>query len=605
MTTLESSDSGRSAAKLKHAEYARLEAPLALEHGDELTDLVVCYETYGTLNEKRDNTVLICHALSGDSHVARHDEADDPGWWDLVVGPGKPIDTDACFVICPNSLGSCRGTTGPNALNPSTGHAYGQDFPTITVGDIVETQRRLLEHLGIDKLLAVVGASMGGQQALQWGVKHPDMAMGTIAIATAPRITSQALAFDVVGRNAILHDPNFHDGQYYDQETGPKAGLAIARMIGHVTYLSGEAMQEKFEADRFQPREVATTFEKTFSVGSYLGHQGDKFVERFDANSYLCLTKAMDLFDLGHSPDALAQVFSASTCRWLLLSFSSDWLFPPAQSQDMTRALIAGNRPVTYCNVSSNCGHDAFLLPEDFAVYGELIRGFMRNLIEPCVCAPGSCGRLRDPDDPPGEASIFSPDRLDYEHIVRLIPKDASVLDLGCGKGELLCRLRQRGNRDIMGVERNENALLSCVWDGQNVIHADLNEQLSQFADGQFDYVVLSRTLQAVKDIDTVLSEMLRIGRKGIVSFPNFAYYKLRDMLAKEGRAPESTGVLRHKWYNTPNLRFFSIADFAELCQERGIVIHEMLAMETETRRDVVEDPNLNADLAILVLSRQ
>ena len=227
---------------------------------------------------------------------------DDPGWWDIAVGPGKPIDTDRYFVICPNLLGGCRGTTGPAASTPPTGKPYGRDFPTITIGDMVEVQRRLLDHLGIDTLLAVVGGSMGGHQALAWATRFPERVRSVVALATSPRLTSQALAFDVVGRNAIRRDPHYHGGQYYEEKHGPEVGLAIARMIGHITYLSREAMRQKFDADRLQPRDVATEFEKTFSVGSYLGYQGTKFVERFDANSYMVLSMAMDLFDLGGTP---------------------------------------------------------------------------------------------------------------------------------------------------------------------------------------------------------------------------------------------------------------------------------------------------------------
>src|ERR1051325_3572565 len=339
LTPLESSDSARNAKPLRYVQSARLERPLDLELGGRLDEVTVAYETYGRLNAARDNAILVCHAISGDSHVGRHDENDDAGWWDIAVGPGKTIDTDRFFVVCPNLLGGCRGPTGPGCLNPATGKPYGRDFPTITVADMVEVQRRLLEQLGIQQLLAVVGGSLGGHQALFWAARHSERVRGVIALATSARLGSQALAFDVVGRNAILRDPDFHRGQYYDKPRGPEVGLAIARMIGHITYLSPEAMTQKFEADRLQPREVAIEFEKRFSVGSYLGHQGAKFVERFDANSYLTLSMAMDLVDLGKTPEELAAAFRAARCRWLVVSFSSDWLFPPEQSRDVVNAL--------------------------------------------------------------------------------------------------------------------------------------------------------------------------------------------------------------------------------------------------------------------------
>ena len=372
----ESTDSVRTARPLKYAQHATFREPLQLELGGRLPEVTVAFETYGRLNPRADNAVLVCHALSGDSHVAQHDVDDDPGWWDVLVGPGKPIDTDRYFVICPNCLGGCRGTTGPDSLNPATGQPYATDFPVVTIGDIVEVQRRLVDHLGIGRLRGVIGGSLGGHMTLTWATRLPERVVGAIAVATSARLTSQALAFDVVGRNAILRDPAYHKGRYYEQECGPTVGLAIARMLGHITYLSRESMMQKFDAERLKPRRVQTQFETKFSVGSYLAYQGDRFGERFDANSYLTLSMAIDLFDLGDTPEELAKVLQRSSCRWLLMSFSSDWLFPPFQSREIVNALIASGRPVSYCNVESDCGHDAFLLPNQIGTYGELIRAF-------------------------------------------------------------------------------------------------------------------------------------------------------------------------------------------------------------------------------------
>jgi homoserine O-acetyltransferase len=596
---LESSDSVRSAAPLTEARQVRFEEPLPLELGGRLPQVTVTYETYGTLNPARDNAVLICHALSGDSHVAAHHAQDVPGWWDLAVGPGKAIDTDRFFVICPNLLGGCRGTTGPNSINPDTQAPYGRDFPTVTVGDMVEVQRRLMDVLGIEVLHAVVGGSLGGHLVLHWATRYPQRVRGAVAIATSPRLTSQALAFDVVARNAIFRDPDYRDGRYYDGGPGPAVGLAIARMIGHITYLSREAMKRKFDADRLRPREVPTDFETRFSVGSYLGYQGDRFVERFDANSYVTLSTAMDLFDLGGSRAELVRVLGRSRCRWLVLSFTSDWLFPPDQSRQMVDALLAADRPVSHANLTSACGHDAFLLADDLDRYGALIGAFLANLdgrppaAEPAVDA---CG--------PDPTSIFHGRRIDYDHILGLIPPGASVLDLGCGNGGLLARLRARGDGRTVGVELDEQAVLACVRRGLDVVQADLNAGLGSFADRQFDVVVLSQTLQAVRDVQRVLDDMLRVGRRGIVSFPNFAYHKLRAVLADEGRAPRAGGQLRYPWYSTPNIRFFSIRDFEEFCQANGIAVHHRAAMDTETGRQVTRDANRNADLAIFVISR-
>jgi len=596
---LESSDSARHARPLRHAQSVKLDQPLELELGGRLAGVTVAYETYGQLNPARGNAILVCHAISGDSHVARHDEQDDPGWWDIMVGPGKPIDTARFFVICPNLLGGCRGTTGPGSTNPATGKPYGREFPTVTVGDMVEVQRRLLEHLGIGQLLAVVGGSLGGHQALTWATRFPERVQAVVPVATSPRLTSQALAFDVVGRNAIRRDPAYRGGQYYGEKRTPEVGLAIARMIGHITYLSHEAMTKKFDADRLRPRNVPTDFEKVFSVGSYLGLQGDRFVERFDANTYIALSMAMDLFDLGSTPQELAAAFRRAPCRWLVISFSSDWLFPPEQSREIVNALIASRIPVSYCNVQSACGHDAFLLPDDFPVYGEMIRAFLNNLAgQETVRTAG------EDEESHGPTSIFHQHRLDYDRIVELTRGRASVLDLGCGSGALLARLKRQNHLHLMGLERDERKILTCVSRGLDVIQADLNKGLGAFADQEFDCVVLSQTLQAVYDVEGVLTEMLRVGRSCIVSIPNFGYHRLRRMLAEEGRAPKSGGVLHYEWYNTPNIRFFTLADFEDFCRQKNIHVHRRIALDTEAGAEVFDDPNRNADLAIFMIGR-
>jgi homoserine O-acetyltransferase len=611
----ESSDTLRHARPLKYAEYVTFDDPLELELGGHLPQVTVAYETYGRLNAKGDNAVLICHALSGDSHVARHDDADDPGWWDIVVGPGKSIDTDRYFVVCPNILGGCRGTTGPNSVNPETGRPYGADFPVITVADIVDAQRLLIDHLGIGRLRGVVGASLGGNMVLNWATRYGDRLAGAIAVGTSARLTSQAMAFDIVGRNAIIRDPAYHNGQYYNQGHGPVVGLAIARMLGHITYLSLEAMTQKFDALRLAPREIQTEFETKFSVGSYLAYQGDRFGERFDANSYITLTTAIDLFDLGNTREQLIKVFRPSTCRWLMMSFTSDWLFPPFQTQQMVDALIADDKPVSYCNVRTDCGHDAFLLPNELKTYGELMAAFLANLE---TNSPLPLGEGQGEGDPlaattvdplegdsraHGPRSIFHHHRLDYNTILELIPPGSSVLDLGCGTGGLLARLRDRGPCRVMGIELDEQAILACIRRGLNVIQADLNQGLPAFADGHFDFVVLSQTLQTVMDAPRVLADMLRVGRKSIVSFPNIAYKSHRRQL-NEGFSPHGHALQNFRWYDTPNVRFLSIADFEEFCREHRFNILQQIALDTEADAQVQDDPNLNADLAIVVLGR-
>lgn len=600
-----SSDSVRHARPLRYARYAHFAGPFRLECGGSLPEVTVAYETYGQLNGEGSNAVLICHALSGDSHVARHHPGDDPGWWDIMVGPGKPIDTNRYFVICPNVLGGCRGTTGPSSINPATGRPYGADFPVITVGDIVEVQKLLVDHLGIRRLLAVVGGSLGGHMVLEWARRFPDRLAGAVAIATSARLTSQALAFDIVGRNAIIRDPHYRNGQYYDGGPGPAVGLALARMLGHITYLSREAMMKKFDARRLEPHQIETLFEVRFNVGSYLAYQGERFVERFDANSYLRLTLAMDLFDLGETPQKVAAALAPSQCRWLVLSFTSDWLFPPFQSQELVQALVASGKPVSYCNVPSECGHDAFLLPQDLPVYGTLIEAFLDQLL---AGDPSSGWQVpqsvEDEEERLGPSSIYRHHRLDYECILELIPPGASVLDLGCGTGGLLARLRRRGHRRLVGVELDPQAILACVRRGVDVIHMDINQGLGMFGDGQFDCVVLSQTLQAVTNVKRVLEELLRVGKMGIVSFPNLAYRRWREELAVEGRAPRMGAAEGFHWYDTPNVRFFSIRDFQELCAEMNICIEKQVALNTELDCVVSDDPNLNADVAVFVVRR-
>jgi len=642
----ESSDSARSAAALRHLKTATFGQPLDLELGERLSEVTVAYETYGALNASASNAVLICHALSGDSHVARHDPTDAPGWWDIAVGPGKAIDTDRYFVICSNILGGCRGTTGPNSVDPGAQRRYAAGFPTVTIGDTVEAHRRLLDSLGIGRLKTVVGGSMGGQQAMLWATRYPQRVESCILLATAPRLSSQALAFDVVARNAILRDPNFHGGDYYDDPPGPAVGLAIARMLGHITYLSQESMTAKFDPTRHSPRELRTptAFENRFSIGSYLAHQGDKFVERFDANSYLTLSLMMDLFDLAHGHESLSEAVAPATCRWLIISYSSDWLFPTPQSRQIVDALISQGKQVSFCEVKSPSGHDSFLLTDSLNIYGELVRSFLTNDAaesacgEKRICTPGgahesggsnagesgpsaSLGTGVSAPVPEGQGiskskglsllakvaplPIFNGNRPDHLTILGLIPPDKSVLDLGCGNGELLSRLALAGSRRGMGVELDPRAIISCLQRGVNVVHADIGASLAFFGDRQFDVVVLSQALQVVADTERMLNEIVRIGHEAIVSFPNFAYRRLREMFWHEGRSPKMQGPFSFDWFDTPNRRFASILDVEELCHRLGISIVRKVCLNSEERRLVEDDPNRNATEAIFVLVKE
>ncbi|MDD1716580.1 MAG: homoserine O-acetyltransferase [Methanolinea sp.] len=341
-------------------------SPLLLESGETLPSLSIAYETYGFLNREASNAVLLCHALSGDAHAAGYHEGEKrAGWWDAVVGPGKAFDTDRYFVICSNVIGGCTGSTGPSSVNPDTGNPYGTSFPVITIQDMVNAQKLLIDHLGIRRLYAVAGGSMGGMQALQWTVSYPDMVKKAIVIASTGYSTPQQIAFNEVGRRAIISDPEWNGGNYYGRKSydssGPDQGLALARMIGHITYLSNESMHEKFGRSLQGKDRKGYDFSTDFAVESYLHHQGDTFTRRFDANSYLYITKAIDYFDLT-TDGSLSKGLAGIQASFLVISVSSDWLYPPYQSQEIVSALSANDSDVRYCEIRSNYGHDAFLL---------------------------------------------------------------------------------------------------------------------------------------------------------------------------------------------------------------------------------------------------
>ena len=360
------------------------ENALQLRCGSVLKNVCVEYETYGSLNEKKSNAVLICHALTGSAHAAgRHSEEDKkPGWWDDMIGPGKAYDTDRYFVVCSNILGSCYGTTGPRSVNPESGEPYNLDFPMITVADMVDTQYRLMQHLQIEKWLAVAGGSLGGMQALQWAVKYPDAVQCVMPIATTSMLSPQSIAFDWVGREAIMADNDFDDGKY-EKDSPPEKGLAISRMLAHITYLSEEGMRGKFGRKLQEMDDYNFEFDHNFQVESYLKYQGTQFVNRFDANSYLYITRAMDYFNLSEDFDGkgdLAAVLERSKANFLIVSFSSDWLFPPYQSVEIVKALQKCRRSVTYCEVKSEYGHDAFL--KEFETLGNIVSNFLRTQFE-------------------------------------------------------------------------------------------------------------------------------------------------------------------------------------------------------------------------------
>ncbi len=353
---------------------------LRLESGAKLGPVTIAYETCGKLSPKKDNVILITHAFSGDSHVAGYYTDDvekkNPGWWDSMVGPGKGIDTDKYFIICSNVIGGCMGSTGPGSTNPASDRPYGLDFPMVTIGDMVEGQKALIDHLGIPRLLAVIGGSVGGMQVLQWCVRYPEKVKAAIAIATSMRHSALAIAFNEVARQAIMADPNWKRGDYYG-ENPPDLGLAVARMIGHVTYLSDEAMRRKFGRRLQDKTDFSFDFDADFQVESYLRHQGSKFVQRFDANSLLYITKASDYFDLVDrtATGISSEYFSAANSKFLVVSYTSDWLYPTYQAKELVQTLKRSGQDVSFCEIEADAGHDAFLIPDERL--NKLIRGFL------------------------------------------------------------------------------------------------------------------------------------------------------------------------------------------------------------------------------------
>jgi homoserine O-acetyltransferase len=355
---------------------------LKLDCGKTLNDFSLIYETYGRLNSEKSNAILICHALSGDHHAAGYysDEDKKPGWWDSCIGPGKPFDTNKFFIVSLNNLGGCKGSTGPNSINKETGLEYGPDFPIVTVNDWVNSQKLLADYLEIDKWACVIGGSLGGMQALQWAISYPDKIKNSIIIAAAAKLSAQNIAFNEVARQAIITDPEFHNGRYNDFNVVPRRGLSIARMLGHITYLSDDSMRQKFGRD-LREGKLNFGYDIDFQVESYLRYQAQAFVERFDANTYLLMTKALDYFDPAkeYSGD-LSRAFKDTKSRFLVVSFTSDWRFSSSKSHEIVKSLIRARKNVSYSEIEANHGHDAFLMP--IPEYLKVLRNFMENINE-------------------------------------------------------------------------------------------------------------------------------------------------------------------------------------------------------------------------------
>jgi len=364
------------------AQTMHFDVPLDLASGHRLDSYELIYETYGELNADHSNAILICHALSSDHHAAGYHSMEDrkPGWWETCIGPGKVIDTNHFYVVCMNNLGGCKGSTGPASINPETNKPYGPDFPIVTVKDWVESQARFADKLEIQTWLAVIGGSLGGMQVLQWNIDFPERVKHAAVIAAAPKLTAQNIGFNEVARQAIMHDVDFHEGRYYEHDTSPRRGLMLARMLGHITYLSDDAMREKFGRELRQGT-ISYGFDVDFQVESYLRYQGESFVDRFDANTYLLMTKALDYFDpAADFDDDLSKALSSARADFLVISFSSDWRFAPERSREIVKALLDNNHDVCYAEVVVPHGHDAFLIP--IKDYLDVFGAWMGHLVD-------------------------------------------------------------------------------------------------------------------------------------------------------------------------------------------------------------------------------
>ena len=589
-------DPGHSVGEVE-ARVASFSEPLQLACGQWLSRYDLAYETYGTLNADASNAVIVCHALNASHHVAGYyaNDRDDIGWWDNMIGPGKPVDTNRFFVIGVNNLGSCFGSTGPQSINPDTGKTWGSDFPLVTVEDWVDSQARLADKLGIAQFAAVMGGSLGGMQALAWAIRYPQRVRHALVIAAAPNLSAQNIAFNEVARQAIMTDPDFHDGHFAAFATLPRRGLRIARMVGHITYLSDLQMEDKF--GRTLRDGLHYSFAPEFQIESYLRYQGDKFAEYFDANTYLRITKALDYFDPAQKTGGdLATALSPATSKFLVVSFATDWRFPASRSREIVKALIDRRRDVCYAEIDAPHGHDAFLL--DDPQYHALVRAYLDNVASD---ADYSTFRFGAEVKAKIEQRHRQAQRADYATIAAWIRPGAQVLDLGCGDGSLLAYLMRERNVNGYGVEIADAGVLASVRNGISVLQSDLESGLAGFDDASFDCVILSQTLQAMRHTEEIVEEMLRVGREVIVTFPNFGHWTHRWQILN-GRMPVSR-ELPYQWYDTPNIHLCTVADFDAFLRERNYVVENRVVLAAG--HPVTMLPNWLGQLAIYRFRRK
>jgi len=521
------------------------------ERGDALPELEIAYETYGTLNAARDNAVMITPALTAGAHVAgfhgSRENLASKGWWDAMVGPGKPIDTTRWFVVCSSLLGGCSGTTGPLSIHPLTGRPYGYDFPDITIGDMVEVQRCLLDHLGIASLHAIVGGSLGGMQSLEWSLRHPGKVRHCAVIAATASLSAQNLAFDIIARNAILHDEGWQGGHY-----GPSdAYLRITHAM-----------------DNF---DLSVSYGKTPEPPKGSG---------------------MDAVRENHRI-RLAEAFARSECNYLIVALKSDWLFPSSHSWEMAEVLLGLERNVSFCELDGDGGHDGFLIESEAKPLEGLLAAFL-----------GDADKVPQRPVETVEKQARAEDRA---VIAGMVASGTRVLDVGCGDGELLDFLvRERGCTG-MGVDIDRDAVTATLAHGIPALQSDVDDNLREFADGSFDCVVLNNTLQAVGKPELVLEEILRVGREAIVSFPNFGHWSCVLPILLRGRMPR-TKTLAFEWYDTPNLHFFTMRDFQDFCKLRGIEVLDLQIIRTDLPSRLfaaVGLENLSAERVIARLRRR
>lgn len=566
---MEEKDGKERSVGIVETQYLKLDLPeggFKLEKGGVLPEIVVAYERCGKITPENDNVVFVCHALTGDAHVAgMHPEETSPsGWWEGMFGPGKGVDTERYQVICANVLGGCMGTTGPSSVNPATGRPYGSAFPKITMSDIVDVNRLLLKQLGINHVTAVIGGSFGGILVIDWVTRYSGDMDKAIVIASASHMSSQSLAFDLIGRNAIVEDPKWNGGDYYESAQ-PDAGLTSARQIAHITYLSNDVLEERFgrerrgewleraRTDKAFRDEMDRGFHTYFQLESYLRYQGSKFCKRFDANSYLHITLALDEYDTSEKFGSLRQAFKNVKAKLLFVSLSGDWLFEPKQSEELVQACLTEGVRVSYCRLNAPSGHDAFLT--HIADLKRVVRAFL----------------------PPSDAATVQPafhrwQERHYANVIEMVPEGSRVADLGCGDGALISILREKRGCTGYGVEMDIEQVIKAIASGVDVVTADLDGDLAMIPEGSADIAILSETLQTIRKPRTLMQRILNIAEEALVSFPNFACWDVRLRLLFSGRMPKGR-QLPFEWYDTPNIHLFTLKDFLRLCRDEKLRI--------------------------------